>query len=362
MKILHIITTIDVGGAEKQLLSISREQVARGHFVVVAYLKDHPRLFNDFVACGVEVYSRAASKNIFWQVSSLWNLINKRNFDVIHLHLPRAEAVGSLAAFPRSFLVSRHNLESFLPDGSKKLSKFLSRIVTLRAKKVVAITEAVKDFLIESREIGDVRKIEVVHYGIEKADFNNANTKEIRTISELSEITFGTMSRLVPQKNLDCLIEAFTKLSQVDPRHELLIAGEGILKEELRILAVATGFANSIHFRGKVDAEEFLHSIDCFILSSRYEGFGLVILEALRAGLPLICSRTEAAIEILGSNYEGLFEVGDAEQLSLLMLECRKREFRMILLENNNRILERYKLSDSVNGLEEIYAYFINRN
>jgi len=71
---------------------------------------------------------------------------------------------------------------------------------------------------------------------------------------------------------------------------------------------------------GKVpNADEFLNNLDVFILTSKYEGFGLVILESLRSGVVLLSSKSEAAIEILGEEYKGLFGIHDSKSLANLM-------------------------------------------
>ena len=68
MKIIHVITTIDLGGAEKQLLILTKEQVKNGFHVELIYLKGKGELFNDFISNGVQVVNQIANKNLFQQI------------------------------------------------------------------------------------------------------------------------------------------------------------------------------------------------------------------------------------------------------------------------------------------------------
>lgn len=360
MKILHVITTLDIGGAEKQLLLVSKKQANRGNQVTVAYLKEWPTLAGQFRSSGIEIFEKASNKNILKQIFALRRFIKVGNFDIVHLHLPRAEVIGFLSVFPGPYIVSRHNAESFIPGGNRSVSRFLSRIIASRAKSVIAITQSVKNFLVREREIRTLENVEVVPYGIEQMKSKRHNSRSLN--QKKNGLVFGTMARLVPQKNLDVIIHSFAKFNQTNNQSSLLLAGVGILEDQLKNHARLSGVENSIHFLGKVNAEDFLNSLDCFVLSSKYEGFGLVILEAIQAGLPILCSRTEAALEILGSNYEGLFSIGDIDELFSLMFLCGEEKFRKHLIEINQEVLNKYRLDGTLNALDVIYSKCVLSN
>ena len=278
MKILHLITTISIGGAERQLLLVSSEQTQRGNQVYVAYLKDSPDLAREFSLKGITVFHHLAGKPILKQVKLLRRLISDKNFDIIHLHLPRAEVVGAVASFPKRYFISRHNTETFIPNRLKFIGRILSLVISRRAILVIAISKAVKRFMIEEKELSAAHKIRVIHYGIEGSI--RRRNEETKVVSK-TPLEYGTLSRLVPQKNLDCMIKAFFSSNVMHSGHKLKIAGSGYLESDLRELARGLDCDKSVSFVGKVIAEPFLDSLDCFVLSSRYEVSNVLQLSSL---------------------------------------------------------------------------------
>jgi glycosyltransferase involved in cell wall biosynthesis len=310
---LHIITTIELGGAEKQLLILAEQQVQHGNTVTICFLKGRDELREKFVEIGASVLDDFANTSFLSQILFIRKFVLNQSFDVVHAHLPRSEI---LAAFlrKRSFrlILSRHNAEPFWPSSSSILSKFLSNIVTLRSDAVIAISKAVADYLIETREIINRRKIEVVLYGYSAQKESSKATRD-------SEIDFriGTIGRLVPQKNYPTLLKAFSIAKINNSRISLHIVGDGYLKKDLQNLAKELQIEDSIAWLGRTDQiTEFLEQLDLFILASEYEGFGLVLLEAMHSGIPILAANNSAIPEVLGTNYPGLFETFDQNCLA----------------------------------------------
>lgn len=135
--------------------------------------------------------------------------------------------------------------------------------------------------------------------------------------SQSSKFKIGTIGRLVPQKDYPTLINAFSKVLESVPNTELYIVGEGYLQKDLMKLSKSLGVSGKVHWLGKIEyIKEFLSKIDLFILPSKYEGFGLVLLEAMVAKKPIIAANNSAIPEVLGNTYEGLFSTGNANALA----------------------------------------------
>ena len=101
------------------------------------------------------------------------------------------------------------------------------------------------------------------------------------------------------------------------PNIDLYVVGEGLLQKDLIELSKSLGIKDQVHWIGKTEyIKEFLSKIDLFILPSKYEGFGLVLLEAMVAKKPIIAANNSAIPEVLGKSYEGLFLTGDANALA----------------------------------------------
>ena len=315
--VVHVITTLNRGGAENQLFTLAKEQVKVGRTVKVMALKGENELEEDFMRCGVVVDNNLLNRNVLFQIYYL-SRIAKHNRGIFHAHLPRAELLVALSAVSKNrFVASRHNAEPFFPKAPRFISIFLSRVVNRRAREIVAISVAVKDYLFGSLEIPKKRNVKVVHYGVNSELV--INRKEFRTGTPP---TFGTIARLVPQKDIPTLLRAFSIFLQDDSFSKLVVVGEGYLSFELMSLCKELKIVENVIWAGKTDnVPSVLNRMDLFILASNYEGFGLVLLEAMQNGVPVIAANNSAIPEVLGSANGNLFKTGDADQLAKLMRE-----------------------------------------
>ncbi len=332
MRILHVITTIERGGAENQLLVLVREQIRQNLEVEIIYLKGENELENDFRILGAVVKNASTSKNLAYQFLALYR--NTRDASlVVHAHLPRAELLVALTKPKATFVISRHNAEPFFPGAPGWISKKLSRFVSRRASRIIAITQTVKDYLVESGEVPEQRQISVVHYGYpQEVDINLRKSMSGK---------IGTLSRLVPQKDLPTLLRAF-EIVLHDQNHLVLeIYGEGPERKNLENLSNELGIRSSVKLLGKTDrVETVMRDFDIFVLSSRYEGFGLVLLEAMSNKVPIISSKSDAAVEVLGIDYPLFFEIGDFESLANLILKVLSSNTAGYLDYQSKRLLQ----------------------
>lgn len=313
-KVIHVITTISRGGAENQLLTLAHEQITGGWNVSVLYLKDSPDLIEDFGRIGVEVITDCANYSVIRQI--LWlRIYFKKNKGIIHAHLPRAELLTALAARKHSFVISRHNAEGFFPSAPAKISSLLSRFVTRRARAGIAISKAVEIYIKSRNEISKNCDITIIHYGFENKIGANNLQKLNRSDINLNEndYIFGTVGRIVPQKDYPTLLIAFSAICEQREEYKLLIIGDGYLKEEMKELAFKLGISPNVIWLGRTDRiVETLKLMDCFVLASSYEGFGLVLLEAMSARIPIIASNISAIPEVLGNEHTLLSIAGDS--------------------------------------------------
>ena len=137
-KVTHLITTIERGGAEKQLLTLASEQVQSGLNVFVLYLKGKPDLRNEFKAAGVEVNNLLVGKSFLKQIFLLSKYLRK-NPSPVHAHLPKSELLAAVVISKKYFVFSRHNAEPFWPSGPRIISNLLSKFVCKRASQGIAI-------------------------------------------------------------------------------------------------------------------------------------------------------------------------------------------------------------------------------
>ncbi|ASY20714.1 glycosyltransferase [Candidatus Planktophila dulcis] len=328
-EVVHVITTIERGGAENQLLILVREQVSLGLTVTVIPLKGNPELLEEFLTAGARVDLQIMNRSIFAQVVALRNSVYKKS--LVHAHLPRAELLVALSG-PRYFVFSRHNTEPFFPGAPRLLSKTLSRFVSFRAIQGIAISDAVQNYLVSSGEISRHFKLDVVLYGIpDCAPTDFLRVEQLREDMKLSKSDFvvGTIARLSPQKDLSTLLQAFAYICKDLPHARLVIVGGGPDKEFLANKAFNLGVSNRIIWVGRTsEINEYLAIMNVFVLTSLYEGFGLVLIEAIVAKCPIVASNNSAIPEVLGTNHLGLAQTSIAEDFAKKILALSDREYR----------------------------------
>jgi len=349
--ISHVITTIERGGAENQLLVIARAQIESGKEVRIFPLKGRLDLYAEFSAMGADVNLDLLNKNPFQQIRILGKIFSAEDSHV-HAHLPRAELIVSFLNKHVRFVVSRHNAERFFPGKPAFISIILSRFVTKRAKAVIAISQAVKEFLFVSHEVSMKCQVDLVYYGYDE-HFLKPNTSKPSLPSRTNrQKIIGTVGRLVPQKDYETLLKSFSIYTKFNNEATLVILGEGYLEAELKALALRIGISEKIVWVGKSNnVVGYLKEFDLLLLTSQYEGFGLILLEAMLAQIPVIASRNSAIPEVLGENHPGLCETGNAEEFGSRMhdFESHARQLEVILAQNQrvglfNPQLMRHKL------------------
>ena len=359
-KVTHLITTIERGGAEKQLLTLASEQVQSGLKVVVLYLKGKPDLKNEFDKSGVEVNSLLVGKSFLKQIFLLSKYLRK-NPSPLHAHLPKSELLAAVVIAKKYFVFSRHNAEPFWPGGPRIISNLLSKYVCKRATQGIAISNAVKSYLIKRGEVPNGYTIDVVYYGFQKNISTNATG--LRLIGNImngqsSNYKIGTIGRLVPQKNYPTLLKAFSNVLKSVPNIDLYVVGEGYLQKYLIELSRSLGINDKVHWLGKTEhIKEFLSKIDLFILSSEYEGFGLVVLEAMVAKKPIIAVNNSAIPEVLGKTYEGLFLTGDVNALAQqIKTAISDKNFSKRLVQSYSNQLNLFDPSEMNRIIKNVYS------
>lgn len=353
--IIHIVTTIDLGGAEKQLLILVDEQLKRGLKVMIIPLKGKNTLEKDFLDLGCLVYSKITNQSFFRQTHHIKKLLEKQRDFIVHAHLPRAEIISILVSNkPTKLIISRHNTEQFFPRIPQFVSSLISRYVLKKADAIIAISNAVRNYLLMSGEAKNSISIWVVPYGIQIKLVKS--TRVEKTDVENTTYQIGTIARLVKQKNLETLIKSFSKYQFRYPDSKLVIIGEGDQDTYLFDLANDLSISESVIWMKSVkNVAEVLKSIDLFVLPSLYEGFGLVYLEAMLANIPIISSNNQSALEIFGIDAENLFVMKNVDSLVSKMLEFRAPNKVKKIVKRYPIILSRYSAKNMEKKLFAIY-------
>ena len=300
-KIVHITNDLQrLGGVQRLLVDLMTLQKDDFEFEVIL-TRGENEYIDELKSLGVSVYHK--------RDLGLFGVIKRmNNADLVHAHLFPSMYIALLSSTLK--IVTEHN--PYYRRRDIKLVKWFEAIFFRRFKHVVCISEGVKKaFELVLGWSND--KALVINNGVDLSRFS----MQERKIEALRfPIKIGMVGRLVKQKDIETLIKA---LKELGSGYELHLAGDGELREKLENLVVDLDLKHQVYFHGQVsDIPYFLDSIDIYVQSSNWEGFGLAVVEAMAAGLPCFATNVEGLNDVVDSAY--LFEVGDIVQLTSLIL------------------------------------------
>lgn len=376
MKILFAINSIDKGGAETHLVNLISGLLEKRINVSIFYTKKDNEFFKKKLeTLNVKIFKKKENINLnvvnfFLDFLYLRKLILQLNPNIIHVHLPYMELLTFLVLKTLKkkykFIITKH-VDSSLFNGSNRqqesfIGSFIGNLIYSRAKKIIAISQAVKKYVIDNYNNINVKNIAVIRYGIEYKILSSY-TKTLNIFKKKYNLqgyyVLGVAARLVRQKSIDFLIKSFSEYNKnFNPKSKLLIAGKGPLKKELEELVASLNLKKSVKFLGfQSDIDTFYRSIDVFCLTSSYEGLGLAILEALACKKPIITSNCSAMPEIIKQNKNGLLvDHLNIGQLVKAIQALEDPKLRNKISFNSNKLLkEKFSLPLMIKKTIRIY-------
>ncbi|GHT94580.1 glycosyl transferase [Betaproteobacteria bacterium] len=211
----------------------------------------------------------------------------------------------------------------------RRLSRRLFACAFRRRLSLLGVSDAVRDDLRASLPSWSDTRIETLHNRIDCAAVASTQLDRDAARSALKlpadAWIVGNVGRLHPDKDQATLMRAFAKAQPDLPQGSLLaIMGSGRLEETLKSRAAHLGIAASVCFLGQVpEGRRYFKAFDLFALTSDHEPFGMVLLEAMAAGVPVVCSDCGGAPEVVTES-ERRFPLGDAEALGRLLIQAAR--------------------------------------
>ncbi len=315
MRVAHISKSTGIAGSERHLLDLLPGLRAHGLTTRVLILEDPLR---PATALSSALRDRGETVEIvpihghfdFRLAGRLAERLRAFAPDVVHTHLLHADLYGLTAARRagvRHMISSRHNQDAFRHN---PLIKWLNRRAMRHAERVIAISGSVARFVSEVEGTPPDRVV-TIHYGLDVPSVPPDSREQARAwlgFGGVGDVTLiGFVGRLVRQKGADLALEAFAKLHKLQSQSRLVIVGDGPGRRELEAQAHGLALAGKVFFTGWVEeARDVIPAFDMVVAPSRWEGFGLVVLETMCRGLPVIASRAGAFPEIVVDGETGL--------------------------------------------------------
>jgi glycosyltransferase involved in cell wall biosynthesis len=365
IRVLQVITSLERGGAENHLLALLTHADRQAFEFETAVLSGEGELVSVFREAGIKVHLiKARSRFDPFALARLTALMRQGKYDIVHSHLFRADifaclAIAQLGDTPPLLVSTRHNDDRFFLNPFVGIAHYM---ISAQQDLIIAISDHIARFTV-SRGVRYPARVRRVYHGIEPM-VTQALEREGQQIRHELGITqedflVGNVGRLALQKGQRHLIAAMPLLLERVPRAHVVIAGGGDLEDYLRDLALEVGVAERVHVLGpRRDVPALMHAIDVFVMPSIWEGFGIVLLEAMAAGRPIVASRVATIPEVVVDGETGvLVPAGDPVALAeaLASLAHDPQQAKQFGEAGRTRLRTRFSIDKMVGDTELLY-------
>ena len=312
------------GGIQTHVMDLSAYLTSKGHkvwFAGEAASSGLDQTEADFLSLNMHKISETTGQSsILTRVPALIQasfklrtFLRRHKIELIHAHETAPALVARLATFGskvKTIMTFHGSTPSRLPSAAKTGQR-CANLVASPSK--TCLGNLIRHGL-------DPKKARVFGLGIppvSESDAERVRTLRRQYLRDPEGVMIFSASRLSPQKGIDVMIEVAARVAAKHPNVRFVVAGDGILMDQVSGWAAQAGVADHIIFTGRVDTvAEHLQASDIFLLTSRWEAFPLSIVEAFRAGRPVIATRCGGVEELVDDTVGRLCEVEDVAALS----------------------------------------------
>ena len=339
------------GGGERHLVDLSHALSDRGHEVYAASVNDSP-LSKELLFLTEQRILALSRRNYVKNVITLAEFIRAHNIEIVHAHAARDYHLAAQAvrlASRGQLVLTRHALFPL-----RAINKHLLK----NTRRVIAVSKAVAESLRQNGVI-ESSKITVVHNGIDIDRF----ARPIVNDDDDRAVLIGTVGHLAPIKGHDIFVRAAALISERRRDVNFVIIGEDKSpqkdhRKSLEGLIAELGLNGNVSMPGwQDDIPTLLSSLTLFVSAARSEPFGLSVVEAMAAGLPIVAAASEGALEIVEDGVSGkLVPIDDPESLAQAINHLLDDPVERSRLGRNAQLAaQHYSLARMASDTEHIY-------
>lgn len=356
LTVLFIITKSEIGGAQTHLMEVVHYMHHAGHNVYVV-TGTAGWLTNELVAIGVDyvilpdlIREINPAKDIK-TINSICHILEDKHPDIIHCHSSKAGIVGRIAGaiknIPAVFTAHGWAFTSGVSPAKRIIYAAIEHIMLVITRKVICVSEFDRQ-LAKRWFLHNYSRIVTVHNGIVDKTFNSNIARE-----DFLPLKLVSVARFSHQKNNLELIRAVEQINKLySGSLQLNMVGDGPLLSEAQAYVTSHKLENDVHFLGRrTDVDDILNLNDIFCLISNYEGLPISIIEAMRAGMPIIASDVGGVNELVQDDVNGfLIPRGNISELvDKLKYILEHKELIKSMGEASRKIYEEEYTADKMN-------------
>ncbi|MDE5642090.1 MAG: glycosyltransferase [Muribaculaceae bacterium] len=352
MKILHVITSLRTGGAEKLMVDLLPRLRDAGHEVELLLFDGVETPFKAAAKeNGIRIHELGRKRSVYSPLNFFRLLPYLRRYDIVHTHNTAPQlfaAIGSLFCRTRLFTTEHGGSNR---RRSWKWYARLDRWMYSRYEKVVCISDKGEENL--RAFIGDGENICTINNGVDVEKFSSASSS-------------GELERMAPRSRKIVMVAGFRwekdqptvikALSHLPENFHLFLIGDGVRCGEFASLTAELGLSERVHFLGvRSDVAELLHAADYVVMSSHFEGLSLSSVEGMSVGKPFIASDVDGLREVV-KGYGILFPHEDSEALAaeIMRLEDSEERYKSVA-DTCRRRADKFDIAQMAEAYSRIY-------
>ena len=374
INILYVVTQLELGGAQTQLLSLIRH-LDKDRYNLFLFTAGEGLLLDEALSIGGLTVHRSKhlrrpihfSQDIL-ALMEIVRFIKKNKIDIIHTHSSKAGILGRWAGALAKVKIIVHTVHgwSFNDFQNPLLKKFYIALEHFSAKftdAIIVVSHHDKQKGLK-RRIGTEGKYSLVRYGVDRAKFGleDRSLRKELGIGD-AELVIGMIACFKPQKAIEDFVRLAFLANPVLPQAKFLLVGDGVLRKKIEKLIVKFNLNSRFILLGwRKDIPRVLSAMDVFVLTSLWEGLPIAVLEAMVSQVPVVATHTGGISEVITEGETG-FLVPCHDMASML-------EKMRILLQNvpfKNRIIqsakqcmdEKFDTETMVKTHEDLYQQWI---
>jgi len=360
LKVMHVVYSFNTGGLEKLLLELVKRFDADTFISSICCLTEKGELSKELTGIGIRSFylNKKEGLDIFLPFK-LAKLFKTERIDIVHTHdgTPNLYAsIGAKIAGIKVNINTEHGKIYF--DTTRK--RFINKFLSLLNDRMVCVSNKVKEDLNEMG-VSNSRLI-VINNGLDLGKFSfriEIGKKRDDLGVGKDDFVIISVGRLSREKNHTMLLEAAKYFIPEIPEAKIVIIGDGPYRGELEEYAKKIRISDKVLFLGtRQDVPEVLKASDCFVLCSNFESFGLVILEAMMAEIPVIATDAGGVGEIVKNKATGvLIRKNDVMALAKSIIEIRRNyaDYKSIALRAKENVIKNYDIKKTVHDYESLY-------
>lgn len=373
IKVLHI-TQATIGGT-LEYLKLFFTHINKDEYEVYLACPSYGPMKKEIENIGVKVYPLEMAREISLKddLSSfieMKRLIKKVSPDIVHLHSSKAGVLGKLASYlnrtPCIYNAHGWSFSMNVSDKKKKVYSLIEKYTSLFCDKIVNISEYEHN-LAKQYNIASDKKMITIYNGIDIEKYKNIKYCKQDILKELhipnNSFVVGMVARISEQKDPVKFIEVAKEVCKVIDNAYFVLVGDGELRQIVENLIKKYGLEDRVKITGWVnDVNKYISIFDVAILTSRWEGFGLVLTEYMAASKPIIASNVGGIPELIENDYNGiLVNVEDIRHFTEAIIDINNnKEKKSIYVKNSTKILkEKFNIKTVINKHDVLYRKLI---